>query len=81
MLAPQQLKIDLFDFMCLRGGGLFQVFVRPDGTVESDKLNESKTRKGFIGEKYYVRQVAIVAKRLLSFVRYNKHDGRLPEID
>lgn len=71
MFAPQEIKVDIFDLMCLRGSALFQVFCRPDGQVEAEKLKESKTRKSFIWVKEYVRHVAVTYKRLLSFFRYN----------
>ena len=81
MLAPEEIAVDVFDMLCVRGGALFQVFCRPDGQVEAEKMKESKTKKSLIWTKDYVREAMEMYKRLLSYFRYNHHDGRVPEAD
>ena len=81
MLAPEEIKVDIFDLLCLRGGAPLQVFCRPDGQIEAEKMKECKTKKGPIWVKDYDREKMTMYKRLLSFYRYNHHDGRVPEAD
>ena len=81
MIAPEEIKVDLFGLLCLRGGAPMQVFCRPDGQIEAEKMKESKTKKCHIGLKEYVREAMTMYKRLLSYFRYNHHDGRVPEAD
>lgn len=44
-------------------------------------MKESKTKKSLIWVKDYVRRIMKMYKRLLSYYRYNHHDGRLAERD
>ena len=33
IFAPQEIKVDFFDYFCVRGGGQHQTFILPDGKV------------------------------------------------
>ena len=40
MLSPKDIKVDIFDLLCLRGGAPLQVFCRPDGEIEPEKVKD-----------------------------------------
>ena len=45
IFAPQEIKVDIFDLLCVRGGGFFQYFVHPTGhTLLERMIRNEKSR-------------------------------------
>lgn len=72
--SPKNIKIDIFDLLCIRGGCIFSTWVTPEGYCKWEK-------PCLKGELYCRDHPAITIilrtlQRLRSFYRYNKSDTR-----
>ena len=68
IMAPDEIKVDLFDLLCVRGCAFFQIYITPSGKVTSERAmrQDSMHRKPKIIEEIYD-----VKKRLQTFYRRN----------
>lgn len=76
IFVPEQIKLDFFDLLCVRGGASFFVFVTPGGMVTVDKIyrDSSKEKKKYL--KPWMQVVFACEIRLKQYFRYGKSDYR-----
>ena len=76
IVAPEEINIDFFDLICVRGGSLFRVFTTPNGIMTIEKIYKNWTSKK---KKYltpWMRQMLALEIRLRHFFRFGKSDMR-----
>lgn len=83
IFAPDEIKVDIFDLLCCRGGAILQNFITPDGKVMRKKringdFNAGEFKSSF---KDYYKQSCRLESRFKDFYRMNKFECRKKTAD
>jgi len=85
LFTPEQIKIDIFDLLCSRGGACFQTYCTPCGLLQTDRKEfrcNFMTKRHSNSQLYVSDQVSEAYKRFRTFYHVHpKNEGRVAKSD
>ena len=75
ILAPDEIKVDIFDLLCSSGGAIFRNFIYPSGMSNYYRIR-TKSKVPLYHISKHMRETTTLANRFKEFYRFNRYDCR-----